>query len=216
MKVPSLKRNALVLGVTLALASFASMAADQVDLTIQGKILPSSCDISVREGALNLGVISVADLAETEETHYVDEENELEIRCDGPAKFTLGATDLSDGGGNGRESFGLGVGTNGKPMGRFLISELHGGFNADAGSAYLTASEDGQVWTASSALPMPFSQADYLLGLNKTDGSTSGPDFIQKSTIWLSIPVWIAPKEDLVLEDKLTLVGNVQFEIRYP
>jgi hypothetical protein len=211
-----MNRKAFVIGMAIALASISAVAADQVDLTVQGRLMPSSCDISVRDGALNLGVIRASELEETVETHYVDKENELEIVCDGPTKFTLGATDLSDGGGSGHESFGLGLGSNGKPMGHFVISERHGGFNADGPGAYLTATTDGQVWTASSSKPMPFSQADYLLGLNKTEGSSSGPDFIQKATIWLYIPVWIAPKVDLVLEDELTLVGNVSFELRYP
>lgn len=218
MNGPRMKRKAFVIGTALALAPMVSMAADQVDLAVQGRIMPSSCNISVRDGALELGVIHITDLNpdETKPTNYVDKENELEIVCDGPTKFTLGATDLSDGGGNGRESFGLGLGSNGKPMGHFVISERHGRFNADGPAAYLTATTDGQVWTASSQKPMPFSQGDYLLGLNKTEGSTSGPDFIQKATIWLYIPVWIAPKVDLVLEDELTLVGNVSFELRYP
>jgi hypothetical protein len=211
-----MNRKAFVIGTAIALAPISAVAADQVDLTVQGRIMPSSCDISVRDGALNLGVIRASELEETVETHYVDKENELEIVCDGPAKFTLGATDLSDGGGNGRSDFGLGLGSNGKPMGRFVISERHGGFNADGHKAYLTLSENGQDWTASSESPLAFSQADYVLGLNKAAGSTSGPAFAQRSTIWLYIPVWIAPEVDLVLEDKLTLVGNVLFELKYP
>lgn len=209
--------NALVIGVALALVPIAVMAGDRVDLTVDGRITPSSCDVTVRGGVLDLGNIRVGDLnpEETQETHFIDKENELEIRCTGPARFALAASDVATGGGNGRERFGLGLGRNDKSMGSIVVSERHDGFSADGQRAYLTASEDLQAWTESSVGAMPFMQSGYLLGLNKTAGSTSGPDFVQSATLWLHIAVYIAPKVDLVLEDELALAGNVAFEIKY-
>lgn len=209
-----MKQKVFTFAAACLLAPYAR-AADRADLMVTGEITPSSCNVSLRDGVLNLGTISAADLSETEPTNYVDKENKLEITCDGPARFTFKARDLANGGGNGRESFGLGRGSNDKAIGHFLISERHDGFRVDGKEAYLTASEDGQAWTESSSSPMPFSQSDYVLGLSRTKGSSSGPDFVQRATIWLFIPVVIAPKVDLVLEDELALAGNVSFEITY-
>jgi hypothetical protein len=212
-----MKFSAFVIGMTLVAAPIAVASSAQVDLTVQGKIMPSSCDVFVRGGDLDLEDIPIGDLEadETKPTHLVNKENELEIVCGGPARFGLWASDLSTGGGNGLASFGLGLGTNEKPMGHMVISERNDGFNADGHRAFLAFTEDHQVWSESSRQPMPFSQVDYLLGLNKDEGSTSGPDFIQRATIWLAIAVTIAPKMDLALEDQLTLAGHVAFEIKY-
>lgn len=212
-----MKHIASAVGFVLALGPIAAAAGEQATLKVDGTIMPSSCDVSVRDGALDLGHIHLADLnpVETEETHLVDRENELEVRCGGPVRFALGASDQATGGGNGREHFGLGLGSNGKPVGSLVVSERPDGFNADGKRAYLTASDDLQAWTASSTGPMPFMQNDTLLGLTRTAGSISGPDLVQSATFWLSIGVYIAPKVDLVIGDELSLAGHVSFEIRY-
>nr|WP_197478345.1 DUF1120 domain-containing protein [Luteibacter rhizovicinus] len=206
-----------LIGVALALAPIGVRASDRADLSVAGTIMPSSCEAFVRGGQLDLGVIHFADLNpdETQPTHLVDKENKLDILCNGPARFALGATDLSDGGGNGRNFFGLGLGSNDKSIGHITISERNDGFMADGKRAYLTATEDRELWFASSKSPIPFSQADYLLGLNKTEGSSAGPDFVRQASMWLFIPVTIAPKADLVPGDELVLAGNVLFEIKY-
>jgi hypothetical protein len=212
-----MRTHALCLGVALTLLPVVAMAGGQADLRVGGKIAPSSCEVRVRNGTLDLGQIHLSDLNpdQTQPTHLVDKENELDILCTGPARFAIGASDLASGGGNGRESFGLGQGINGKSIGYIVISERHDGFNADGTRAYLTASEDLETWTASSIGAMPFLQAGYVLGLNKTEGSTSGPAFVSAATFWLHIGVYIAPRVDLVMEDQLALAGNVSFEITY-
>jgi hypothetical protein len=213
-----MKTYVLALGVAFALSSVAWPAHGQTELRVDGKMSPSSCDIKLREGILDFGVISVASLDpdETKPTPVKEDRGDhVDITCTGPSRFMFRASDLSAGGGNGRELFGLGLGSNGKAVGGFVITEYHDGFNGDGKRAYLTASSDLQTWSPSSNSAMPFSQSDYYLGLTKTEGSTGGPDYLTSATLWLQVNVTVAPKRDLVLTDELALAGNVAFEIRY-
>ncbi|HVI56833.1 MAG TPA: hypothetical protein VM621_17465 [Luteibacter sp.] len=210
-------RSAAAILMTFALAPTGALASNSIGLQVAGSISPTSCEVSLRDGVLDLGDIGMGDLnpIETEYTHFVDKDNTLLVECGGPARFALKARDLATGGGNGRERYGLGLGSNGKPTGHFVLTEQYHGAMADAKAAYVTGSEDLASWSASTDSSIPFSQGAYYVGLNKTGGVTSGPDFIRSASMSLSIAVYIAPKVDLVLEDELTLAGDVSFEIAY-
>lgn len=212
-----MKRYEFAVMTALLIASMAAQADNHIGLQVAGRISPSSCDVSLKDGALDLGAIGMGDLnpVETDYTHFVDKENKLFIACGGPTRFAMKARDLATGGGNQRERYGLGVGSNGKPTGYFVLTEQYGGALADNHAAFITASTDLIDWNASTDASIPFSQGAYYVGVNTTAGSTSGPDAVQTASMSLSISVYIAPKVDLVLEDELSLAGDVAFEIEY-
>lgn len=206
-----------VIGLALICVPMAALAGGSAELAVSGTLRPSSCNVSLDSDTLDLGHLHVSDLnpIETEYTHFVDLDNKVLIGCDGPTQFAMKARDLSTGGGNTRERYGLGLGSNGKATGYFVMTEQYNGALADGVAAYVTASEDLQGWTGSTDASVPFSQGAYYLGVNKIKGATSGPAFVGSASMWLSIAVYVAPKIDLVLEDELNLAGHVSFDIEY-
>ena len=208
---------ARAIATALILTPHAVFATDSVGLHVAGRISPVSCEVSLRDGVLDLGDIGMGDLnpVETEPTHFVDKDNKLLVACGGPSRFAVKVRDLATGGGNGRESYGLGLGSNGKPMGHFVLTQQYGGALADNKAAYVTASANLIDWDPSTDASIPLSQGAYYVGVNKSAGATSGPDPVRSASMWLSIAVYISPKADLVIEDELHLAGHVSFEIAY-
>lgn len=136
-------------------------AAESMDLTVQGTIIPPSCDISLSDnGVVDFGNIFARDLSSTNFTSVGTAYVTVSLNCNGPTKVAILASDGRAGSvptgigsflfWNQTDSsvFGTGI-VDGKQIGGYIIHRSVPGTADGSDRTSIVSDNNGATWTGS-------------------------------------------------------------------
>ncbi|WP_422422273.1 DUF1120 domain-containing protein [Pseudomonas sp. GZD-222] len=197
----------------LVLGAAAAQAADSVELTITGEIVPAACVPTLSTANLDFGKIPVESLKKTTTTNLSGKLVTLILSCDGPAKVAFQTIDNRSGtaitGGTG--VYGLDEASGKIKIGEYAI--LWTSVTGDGADRYLHGSVDkGSNWTSLSGGAEITTSSIY--GIADTESATE-PGAYSAQTFEFQVVVTIAPADSLPITSDITLDGSVTFEVVY-
>ena len=197
---------ALTTMALIGVAPFA-LAASSTDLTVSGVITPAACTPTLSNGGkIDLGSISYNKLNQDQYTLVGDNEITLTINCDGSTGFAINAIDNGKGA-PADGTFGLGLTSEGKPLGFFLpvIQRV----TADTVVVDpIESNDDGTTWKKTEA-----AKAGYWFSA-ATTGSTTPID-AQVVTVDFKVGTYIVRADQLKVDGDLDVEGSATFEVLY-
>jgi hypothetical protein len=221
--------------VAALLLSDLAMAATSVALNISGRILPSSCDITLTGGGLiNYGSLHANDLSAANNTVITPRMSgthpttTMNIACTGPALIgvkvtdnraptvntavltgTAGTTAL---GASNAKIFGLGADGQGNNIGAFSITGAPANATVNGAPGKVIESADGNTWATSTG---QFSNvANSLISWTSAAG-TNAPEPVTTVAQVLQVQAAVVKVADLDTSAPTTLDGSVTFEVNY-
>ena len=219
-----MKKNVLGLAVAMGLVSTSSVFADEsVDLAVVGVISPASCDIDLSAYAVDLGTISVKNLADTGVTTLAPQTVGVTVSCTGDVRFALSAVDNAAGSASvsDTDAFGMGKTATSQEIGyyklRFNAGTLLGTVDGAGAAAVITlASNDRNNWTAAPADgvgPAIPHALDTYLGF--ADTGTTDVKALKDFSGTLQVEAFITDKADLTLTSDVDIDGAATLELHY-
>jgi hypothetical protein len=208
--------------LALPAAAIASVGASTASLVVDGSITPGgACDMSVGNGAIDLGTLSVADLnpITSEPTFLASHKLPMRIDCVSASRYAVTAS--GDGQGVGNEYFfGLSSPNDGTLVGSLLMYFDGSSAHIEGKGAYYTVTESlAELANAQWAAAIPdrtyIGNGARAIGSTITEGSTAGPSKAQRFDTYLVVQPKIRAVDSLDLTDEIAVVGSVTFEIRY-
>jgi hypothetical protein len=195
----------------MLLASCASaFAASSVDLSVTGTITPSACTPTLSSGGVvDYGKISAKDLNADEKTFLVRQTVQLTLTCAGPTFAAIAAKDNREGSdfNNDYTEFGLGLINASEKLGGmelFLRTPLADGVPV----RIIGSADDGSTW-----LPEPYLTRTNMLTVANT--GTQTPISMQTLSADLHIDSFIAPTNQLTLNNEVAIDGSVTLSVVY-
>ncbi|MFJ7315752.1 DUF1120 domain-containing protein [Pseudomonas sp. NPDC098747] len=204
----------------LALSPFAAQAGN-VDLTVSGTVIPTSCIPAFAGGSnVNLGRIFSASLSATEQNYLPPRDVTLKVACDAPAAVEISVTDnraatkVSGLTFNGRTSdalyYGLGN-TQGVGIGGFAL--LTGQPLADGTpQAFLVRTPQNRAWR----LPVSGLVSNAPVSYSWGPSAAAGPAAARLHMFPMQVAAAIRPTAALPpTTDQFQLDGSVTFDVFY-
>ncbi|MFC3814996.1 DUF1120 domain-containing protein [Lysobacter sp. GCM10012299] len=213
-------RTSILSGVLALACAPAAFAADTVDLSVTGTIIPASCTPTLSGGStIDLGQISTANLSAASATSIPEQSVTLSIHCPTATSFAIRAQDnragsASNGGAN---FYGLGSAPGGEKIGYYSLGVRGSTTTVDGGALGqgLTSSDGGTTWSAQGTgdfwgtLP----DGSKIFAFSKSAGAV--PSAIQDAAVTMRVVPSIAPRNGLPASDDITIDGSVTFEMVY-
>ena len=203
----------------LALTGAPAHAASSIDLSIQGRIVPTACTPLLSEGGLvDYGKISHQDLNLEQGTRLPLKTLHISLDCNAPSRYALRMRDNRDGSAtvNSEIYYGLGFDNSGNRIGLYSMSFDPRQTQADTSAQiYGTESTTGGVaWRTANLNPIDIGANSYL-GFTDTEGSVAGPTAIGTLTGTVSIQAVINARRNLDLSVDTPLDGSATLEVVY-
>ena len=196
---------ALTTTALISVAPFA-LAGPTTELTVRGVITPAACTPILSTGAIELGSISYNQLKQDQNTLVGEHDIKLTLNCDGSTGFAINSIDNGEGA-LVDEAFGLGLTSEGKPVGFFL--PLIQKITADTVEVDpIESNDDGSNWDKTDA-----AKAGYWFSA-ATTGSTTPID-AQVVTVDFKVVSYIVRADELKMDGDLDINGSATFEVMY-
>ncbi len=194
-------------------------ADSNVDLNVNGRIIPASCVPSLSaNGLVDFGKIAQQDLNLTTGTRLPAKFLNLTVICNGPVRYALRMHDNRDGSAhvNSEIYYGLGFDNSANKIGVYSVTFDPKQTVADTmAEVYGTESTTGGVaWRMANRNPIDIG-AKSLLGFTDTAGSTAGPAAIQHLTSTLTLVTVINAKQNLDLSTDIRMDGWATMVVEY-
>ena len=194
-------------------------ADSNVDLNVNGRIIPASCVLSLSaNGLVDFGKIAQQDLNLTTGTRLPAKFLNLTVICNGPVRYALRMHDNRDGSAhvNSEIYYGLGFDNSANKIGVYSVTFDPKQTVADTmAEVYGTESTTGGVaWRMANRNPIDIG-AKSLLGFTDTEGSTAGPAAIQHLTSTLTLVTVINAKQNLDLSTDIRMDGWATMVVEY-
>lgn len=198
-------------------------AESSVDMSVVGKITPVACTPALSNGGVvDLGKISAQDLLTgwPGETPLPDATLALSVNCISTALVAIKVTDNRPGtvyGGTGSypniSEFGLGLASNGKPIGRYRLTTINA--SADAVASEVIEKAPGALTWISTSSTAGW-QPNWLRSVsNGSAGSDLAPRPLQTFKTDLIVSTRIAPKSTLPIAEEIQIDGSATLDIVY-
>lgn len=212
--------NTLMASALMIALAPAALAASTVDLSVTGKIVPTSCTPSLSQGDVSFGKLSAKDLDLDKPTRIGGyKAQNLTIDCQAATLFGIRGID------NRKETvgntwymtpYGLGVTGKGEKIGAHYLELRMAASTIDGKPAFVTVGNaDGTSWGASTVGDQGIRNYGPLLGLNATAGATTGPIAIKTAVLGLTSYIVVAPAKTLTLDEEVALDGSATIEVVY-
>jgi type 1 fimbria pilin len=233
-----MKKTLLVALPFLALSALTAQlaqAAATTDLTLSGKIVPTSCDISLANGGnFSYGDRAAKDLHPTSYTQLETLESSLAITCSGPMQIGMKSVDnvfnthvtrdatnlyLADYTGSLQSQdarfFGLGLSKDGKKIGAYLLESKAGSAIADGQAAgFLQRYGDAGPWYSLDTMTFWADRnLPYVHSISAVGSAVPIP--VTNVTFTLGVHAGIGINQGLTFDDVVNLQGNSTLELTY-
>lgn len=216
-----IKKYALAASACLAVTlSSGASASSTVDLTITGRILPTSCTPVLSTSTVNLGNISISDLNLETPTPLTAATVAVTVSCDSPAQFALRGIDNNPGSAWKTDDTAFGMGLNGtEKIGYFNMRFLDTSLQGDGVTVIGLNSVDQVNWTAAPITDPEggsgpaISHGENYLGFGDTGTLIVKP--IERLQGTLEVRATIAPRDSLDTTTDITLDGSATIELTY-
>ncbi|MFC3814988.1 DUF1120 domain-containing protein [Lysobacter sp. GCM10012299] len=208
-------RTSVLSGVLALACAPAAFAADTVDLSVTGTIVPTACTPTFSGGGVvDLGQINASALKATGETQFnVYNASTLDIDCSGQVKFAIRTVDNRAGteaGAQAADRFGLGVASGGEKIGHFSLAAHGIKLDGVSNGVHLLSNDGGATWVDT------WSDSSFQdSSLRAFTVSAYAPESVQHASMSVMADVWIADRSTLPLSTQIDIDGNVTFEVVY-
>ncbi|NWC94510.1 MULTISPECIES: DUF1120 domain-containing protein [unclassified Pseudomonas] len=201
--------NRLVPAVLASVLTSSVWAASTTDLSVRGRITPSSCNPTLSGGgAVDLGKISAAELRPDQHTALPSHTLSLSVRCEGSTFFAMSMIDNRSGTASVDSLHGLGMTSTNQKVG----SVAFGLYNPVADTAPVRAifsTNGGGSW-----VPASYVGHAALTSVAAMDGANT-PIALKALDADLSVASNIAPADGLTLIDQESIDGHVTLQLKY-
>lgn len=202
----------------LAYGRFISGGAERA-LHLRAGFTPASCTPRLgRQGFADFGRIGARQLAPDRVT-LLQRSLALNVQCDGPTRFALVAQDNRAGSARatpGQASatlFGIGHTRSGQAIGAYRLRI--GSPTADVPLVTLYGTAAGLDWTRAADHQAVLHHDGRLLGFVREGGGGNGPSALTDFTAQLHVDLYLAPLQDLRLDQEVPFEGRATMEIVY-
>jgi hypothetical protein len=200
----------------------ARVNASSTNLQVAGTLSPGpACEMTVGNGLLDLGRISIGDLNPdpSKPTRLESKRVKMRIDCANARRYALVANGSSLSASGDPIDFGLVSEGDGSPAGSLYARLDSASAHIEGKAAYYTATDqttglETAAWGPSSFSVMPVPQG-YAIGFVTTDGSYAAPSAIKNFDTYLLVDPGIRPVSELDLTGKITFTGTLGFDINY-
>lgn len=203
--------------LSLAAATAAAFApnafAQSADVSIEGRIYPGACAVSLgNSGIADVGEIRAETLNQDGETRLAKAFLALDVTCQSNVRFALEGTDNTDSS-TAAAMYGLGMTPADERIGRMSVHLTNYAISTQL-AYYTSSTDDGKSWSRSLALAASIAP-DRMVGFTGTSNSSAGPAAIRFVRGNLEIQPIIRSASQLTLTEDVQINGNVTLSVSY-